>query len=1176
MNRLKEIFERLHKEFFKNAIFIITFVVILLLGVFFVPRIFAQLQPIRNIEFFSDKVNYEKKEPGAWKVEKSAKWISKGIAEITFDVKSNLKTKYVYYDILFVLDTSDSMEGKKISKVKEDTRELIDELFSKEGNRVGFITFDTSSSILSNFINDRDTAKDVLNSIGVNGNTNYYDALVNVDSVLANYTPEDNRGCIVLFLTDGYPNVKIPNEAGQYAYLKEKYPFLIINGVQYEMGSEILEPIKKVTDNQFAADMSTLHNTLFEAAFVPISYDEFKIDDYINSEYFYIDDASDIKVDYGNVNFDKKKQNFVWSFNNLTTSRNVKLTAEVKLKDEFLEVDGVYPTNKNEIISSTISNEVKEISSKKTPTLKNMYSVTYDVNAPNGCKIEDVPAEKKYFVFDTVAINDKTLKCEGYHFKGWKIVTEGVEKVNDDFFTMPEEDVLIRASWSGLSLEKSMQGTIQEKLTLYKQVELDATNEVGAYKYSDNNFSFTNDYPIYYYDNATANNNVLFGGFCWQMVRTTDTGGVKMVYNGLPDNDGKCNNSGAAAALKNTSSFNDNSDSVSDVGYMFNTRYPYKTERLIDSYTILSSRNMGVSENYDYFYSDTYEYSHSSYILKNPEKVVWTGNNADLVGKYTCGTATSSSNCYNLLYIVKADAEKIYYIELRNGNGLNDEGFGLTITFSDTVTSNGDGTYTLTSPTVINKADWNDNNVAYLNYYTCGNNDIVCSSLKQVISTNSSSATFAYGTKKYGNSFMWDGNNYKLIDTVDILDWDKEYNNINNYHYTCFNENGICDKISYIYSTNSYQAYYIELSGGKNVNDALNEMLYNDDVNKYDSVIKSVLDSWYEENLASYTDYLEDTVWCNDRKAKNLSNSGWNPNGGKMSTDLEFGGDYDFSFSCSKLNDRFTINTGVGNGALTYPIGILTLAESFTGKNSTFFGKADLWTLSPADFAQHSRAANHLMTSYVSFSVRYPSPVGNSKYVRPSISLRAGVGYSSGDGSTDNPYVIDLDHSMHRIYVDSFEVNPENNISFGGQKVNLLPVNDEFSIISFKLNGKLIEGNSFVMPQKDAYITDVILRKAIIVESEHYPYSDDLYVEKEKTFEGASSLTIELLCETESLYSDYVNLFDKSGHSYGSFGGKSVKKTIVIPGDYVRFLFNTNYSYGNYYGYRAKIFPNYD
>ena len=40
---------------------------------------------------------------------------------------------------------------------------------------------------------------------------------------------------------------------------------------------------------------------------------------------------------------------------------------------------------------------------------------------------------------------------------------------------------------------------------------------------------------VYYYtgNEAAANSNVLFAGYCWQVVRTTDNGGVRMIYNGV-------------------------------------------------------------------------------------------------------------------------------------------------------------------------------------------------------------------------------------------------------------------------------------------------------------------------------------------------------------------------------------------------------------------------------------------------------------------------------------------------------------------------------------------------------------------------------------------------------------------------------------------------------------------
>ena len=84
-------------------------------------------------------------------------------------------------------------------------------------------------------------------------------------------------------------------------------------------------------------------------------------------------------------------------------------------------------------------------------------------------------------------------------------------------------------------------------------------------------------YPIYYYRGAVTDNNVLFGGFCWKIVRTTSTGGTKLIYNGSPTgtNNDKCNNTDAASQLASTSMFNNNDISPADVGYMYGTRYKY-------------------------------------------------------------------------------------------------------------------------------------------------------------------------------------------------------------------------------------------------------------------------------------------------------------------------------------------------------------------------------------------------------------------------------------------------------------------------------------------------------------------------------------------------------------------------------------------------------------------------
>ncbi len=68
-------------------------------------------------------------------------------------------------------------------------------------------------------------------------------------------------------------------------------------------------------------------------------------------------------------------------------------------------------------------------------------------------------------------------------------------------------------------------------------------------------------YPIYYYRGSSGNkNNLLFANYCWKIVRTTNTGGIKLIYNGVPSGS-SCNNTGTASQIgadKYSSFNNDN------------------------------------------------------------------------------------------------------------------------------------------------------------------------------------------------------------------------------------------------------------------------------------------------------------------------------------------------------------------------------------------------------------------------------------------------------------------------------------------------------------------------------------------------------------------------------------------------------------------------------------------
>lgn len=422
---------------------------------------YAYLEPVRSVTISSWQLSYEKKDPGSFQIEKSAEWISKGKARITFNLDTVAKSSYAYSDVIFVLDVSGSMDGEKLKRVKEDSIELGNELLADENNRAAIITFSTQSEILLDFTNDQEEFSSKINALGPVDRTNYYQALVNVEKLLEDYEFQSDRDCVVLFLTDGYPNEDIPNEVTQYMFLKDKYPFLSIHGIQYEMGEDILDPIKNISDRYFIADVSSLNHVLFEAKVTAILYDSFVITDYINNEFFEIESISSIQSSFGTVSLDYEGgvPKVTWNLENFRSGSQATLTIDVLLKEESQSEMGLYPTNIKEEVSFKIEDVEEQVVSEERPILSNHYLVTYEGNAPEGCTVKGVPEASHQFVQDNVEIKG-SVTCDGYHFKGWEIATDDVIRINEDYFKMPEKDVIIRAEWSKLTVEKKNEGKI--------------------------------------------------------------------------------------------------------------------------------------------------------------------------------------------------------------------------------------------------------------------------------------------------------------------------------------------------------------------------------------------------------------------------------------------------------------------------------------------------------------------------------------------------------------------------------------------------------------------------------------------------------------------------------------------------------------------------------------------
>ena len=392
--------------------------------------------------------------------------------------------------------------------------------------------------------------------------------------------------------------------------------------------------------------------------------------------------------------------------------------------------------------------------------------------------------------------------------------------------------------------------------TVYNRLVKDYKNNNGVSHLSS---TASNTYPVYYYTGNITNNNIIFGNFCWKMVITTETGGVKLLYNGIPsvtsDGTKTCDNTGTASQLESTKAFNSSSNSPAYVGYMYNTVYEY-TDKTMSSVT---------------------------------ESII------------------------------------------------------------------------------------------------------------------------------YGNSFTYNNGVYTLKNTTSFSDFSSNYSTINNYHYTCFNTTGNCTSVYYIYNVVNPTAYYITLTDGKSIENAINEMLYNSDVNTKDSTIKSYIDEWYGSSIVGqsdsngklYTSYLENPIFCNDKTITSLG--GWNPNGGDVTKYMMF--DFD-NFECKNKHEQFTLSVenggtlGYGNNALKYPVGLLSYYEvklTRGGTNSSYSNSLeDYWLFSAYSFTDYgARNANMALA-------------GNKKNhrvdyiygVRPVVSLSSNVQLATiGDGSVNNPYI---------------------------------------------------------------------------------------------------------------------------------------------------------------------------
>ena len=733
--------------------------------------------------------------------------------------------------------------------------------------------------------------------------------------------------------------------------------------------------------------------------------------------------------------------------------------------------------------------------------------------------------------------------------------------------------MFLSIGYSTLSTNLNINGNLNVKKyyepTLYNVLAKEAETGGLAKKYTgEHHDSFTEepskDIYHWYASNDTEGtqvldkNNVLFADHCWQMIRTTDTGGVKMIYNGeAVDNqclqsrgthvgyasrtsqnlassywygtdytydsanktfkvsgtteeatwnastgpglvgkytckntsvDGTCETLYLVESYNNTSNafvlplnsnshysefgrvqYNESKNSPTFVGYMYGDIYPYVSIGTTSNQSFSSTQTnlQTTSLNTSFWYADSVTWGSPTanrYNLDNPDQVTSSADYPSLVGKYTFRNSTQTYTNTSVYYIAAVDNTTMYYKLLQGGNLLSAYE---PIFFGDSITDNGDNTYTINNPVSVTLSDWYTDFANYKDKYTCNDSSTTCANPRYTTATTSTNYTYInpiekimigktrsgltltdtllvrkgewytnytnYNDYKYtcntenvtctdstlrmileyntigysyvpnhywGSSVTWDGANYTLQDTIEI----ENYNNMNNistHHYMCVS-NGLktCSTVAYVfYYTGTGAMSYIALKDGvTSVDKVLEDMFTKNTTN---STVKSGVDAWYKHTLLSYDEYIEDTIFCNDRSISSLG--GWNPNGGMTNENLQFK-EYDVTsdISCTNRADQFSVSNN--SAKLTYKVGLMTVPEMNILNNPNARKTGQYFLLATA---YYTSSVNSYVRGIRAVGTMLYSQVVDPNGVRPSISLIPEIEYSSGDGSMTNPYIVD-------------------------------------------------------------------------------------------------------------------------------------------------------------------------
>jgi len=163
------------------------------------------------------------------------------------------REKIINKNLIFVLDSSGSMIGKKITQTRDAARFIINHL--DENDRFSIIDFDDGVSLFAQGLvpansANREKSLKFVDEIVDSGGTNINDALLQALKM----TQSGERPNYILFLTDGLPTVGITEIGEILKNISKANEFksrIFVFGVGYDVNTELLDKIS--SDNRGAS-----------------------------------------------------------------------------------------------------------------------------------------------------------------------------------------------------------------------------------------------------------------------------------------------------------------------------------------------------------------------------------------------------------------------------------------------------------------------------------------------------------------------------------------------------------------------------------------------------------------------------------------------------------------------------------------------------------------------------------------------------------------------------------------------------------------------------------------------------------------------------------------------------------------------------------------------------------